>query len=202
MTRMRRINANQRLKTTYENPPHPRHTRSITPCLLTFNLRGTVERDAGAQALDHSSRDDEQRPGQIVEVVPIPTVALFRLRQLRFARGRFADEIYVNVMPLAIFAIKNVIADREQFQVGDLQPGLFADLSPGGLFKALAELDVAARGGVIPFAVRPSAASQQHAPAPHHQNAHPDLWSSICHINQTGAEWRHSQPRGTRVPRG
>ncbi len=173
---MRRINANRRLKTIYEHPSHP---RSITPGLLTFNLRETVERDAGAQAFDHSSRDDEQRPGQIVEVVPIPTVALFRLRQLRFAGGRFADEIYVNVMPLAVFASKNVIADREQFQVGDLQPGLFADLSPGGLFKALAELDVAARGGVIPFAVRPSAASQQHAPAPHHQNAHPDLWSSI-----------------------
>src|SRR5262249_41664855 len=150
----------------------------ITPGLLTFNLRKTVELDAGAQAFDHSSRDDEQRLGQIVEVVPIPTVALFRLRQLRFAGGGFADANYLNVMPLAVFAFKNVIADREQFQVGDLQPGLFADLSPGGLFKALAELDVAARGGVIPFAVRPSAASQQRAPAPHHQNSHPDLRSS------------------------
>src|SRR5262249_14364500 len=148
-----------------------------------------------------SSRDDEKRLGQIVDVVPIPTVALFRLRQLRFAGGRFADEIYVNVMPLAVFAFKKVIADREQFQFADLQSGLFADLPSGGLFKALAELDVAARGGVIPFAVRPSAASQQHAPAPHHQNAHPDLWSSICHINQinqTGGDWRHSQLRGSR----
>src|SRR5262245_48076291 len=101
MTRMRRINANRRWKTIYENPPHP---RSINPGLLTFNLRETVERDAGAQAFDHPPRDDEQRPGQIVEVVPIPTVALFRLRQLRFSGGRFTDEIYVNVMPLAVFA--------------------------------------------------------------------------------------------------
>src|SRR5262245_19976843 len=182
---MRRIFADCFQSLISVDPPHP---RSITPGLLTFNLRKTVELDAGAQAFDHSSRDDEQRLGQIVEVVPIPTVALFRLRQLRFAGGRFADEIYVNVMPLAVFALKNVIADREQFQVGDLQPGLFADLSPGSLFKALAELDMAARGGVIPFAVRPSGASQQHAPAPHHQNAHPDLWSSICHSNQTGTE--------------
>src|SRR5262245_27520752 len=98
-------------------------------------------------------------------------------------------------MPLAVFAFKNVIADREQFQAGDLQPGLFADLSPGGLFKALAELDMAAGGGVIPFAVRPSAASQQHPPAPHHQNAHPDLWSSIHYLHFLKGLLIRSNPR-------
>src|SRR5262245_64854266 len=33
-----------------------------------------------------------------------------------------------NVMTLAVFAVKNIIADREQSQIGDLQPGLLADL--------------------------------------------------------------------------
>jgi hypothetical protein len=35
--------------------------------------------------------------------------------------------------------------------------------------------------------VRPSAASQQYAPSPHHQNTHSDLWSSIRHLHLYGS---------------
>src|SRR5262245_8026371 len=128
---------------------------------LPLNLREVIERDAGAQAFDHSSRDDEQRLGQIIEFIPIPALALFRLHQSRFAAGRLANEIDVDVMPLAVFAVKNVIADRQQSQIGDLQSGLFLNFAAGGQFEALAEFDVAAGRGVIPGAMRPAPATQQ-----------------------------------------
>src|SRR5262245_38223931 len=154
--------------------------------LLPLNLRGALERDAGAQAFDHSLRDDEQGLRQIVQIIPIPSVTLFRFHQLWLASRRFANEVDVNVMALAVFTSEHVIAYREQSQIGDLQPCLFADFAAGGLLKALVELDVAARGGVMAFAVRASAAAQQHAPTPHHQDAHSDMWSMICclHLKQ------------------
>src|SRR5262245_41052399 len=101
----------------------------------------------------------------MVEVVPVPAFALFRLHQLGFARLRFANEINVNVMSLAVIAIKKIIADRQQPQILDLQPGLFEDFAARGLFKALTEFDVAARSCVKSLTVRAAAASQQHAPA-------------------------------------
>jgi hypothetical protein len=62
-------------------------------------------------------------------------------------------------MPLAVFAFKNVIAYRQQPQIGDIESGLFVNFAAGGQFKALAEFDVASGGGVIPIAMRPAPAS-------------------------------------------
>src|SRR5262245_28358546 len=128
--------------------------------LLTLDLRNVGERDAGAEAFDHSSCDDEQRLGQMIKIIPFPAVALSRLHQLGFARLRFANEINVNVMSLAVIAIKKIIADRQQSQIRDLQPGLFEDFAARGLFKALTEFEVAARSRVIPLTMRAAAASQ------------------------------------------
>jgi hypothetical protein len=109
MTRMWRISTDCFQSLICINPPHPRHSHCITPCLLTFDFREAVESDAGAQTFDHASRDNEKRLWQIIEVVPIPAVALFRLRQLRLAGGRFANEIDIDVMPLAESNFKSVI---------------------------------------------------------------------------------------------
>ena len=78
---------------------------------------------------------------------------------------------------LAVFTFKNIIANRQQSNIIDLESGLFEHFTTRGVFKALGEFDVAARSGVKAFTMRTAAASQEHKPAAHHESL-PGRWRS------------------------